>query len=124
MTNLLCVAVGGAIGASFRYFTSLIAISWFGTGFAFGTLAVNSIGSFLMGILWGWSQVSELTEPWRLFIGVGLLGAFTTFSTFSIETLLMFQQGQWLQAGFNILLNLVICLVAVYLGQQLILSRV
>lgn len=124
MTNLLFVALGGSIGAVFRYLISLFAISLFGLAFPFGTLIVNAIGSFFMGILYAVGQVSHLSPEIKALIGVGLLGALTTFSTFSNETLLLIQNGAWIKALFNIALNLCICLLMVFLGQQLVFSRI
>lgn len=124
MINLLYVALGGAIGASLRYLISLFMIQLFGSGFPFGTLIVNIIGSFFMGVLYALGEHAHLHPDLKAVIGVGLLGALTTFSTFSNETLLLIQRGDWLQAFFNVLLNLSLCLFVVYLGQQLVISRV
>lgn len=124
MINLLYVALGGAVGASLRYLLSLFTIQVFGTGFPFGTLVVNVIGSFFMGIIYAVGEHMHESHILKAFIGVGILGALTTFSTFSNETLLLFQRGEWLQAFLNLLLNVGICLFMVYLGQQLIISRI
>ncbi|MBY6106148.1 fluoride efflux transporter CrcB [Ferrimonas balearica] len=122
MHNWLAVALGGAIGASLRYGTSILALRLFGTAFPYGTLAVNCVGSFAMGALYAYGASAELSPHWKALIGVGLLGALTTFSTFSNETLLLMQEGAWLKAALNISLNLVLCLLMVYLGQQWIYS--
>ena len=124
MTNLLYVALGGSIGAVFRYLTSIFMIQVFGSSFPFGTLLVNVLGSFFMGVVYALGQVSHISPELKAMIGVGLLGALTTFSTFSNETLLLMQQGAWLKAMLNVVLNLSLCLFMVYLGQQLIFSRV
>ncbi len=124
MNNILFVALGGSIGAVFRYLISLFMIQLFGSGFPFGTLAVNIIGSFFMGIIYALGQVSHLSPELKALVGVGLLGALTTFSTFSNETLLLIQEGEIMKASLNVLLNLSICIFMVYLGQQLIFSRV
>ncbi|MGI2261430.1 fluoride efflux transporter CrcB [Shewanella sp. GXUN23E] len=124
MTNILFVAMGGAIGAVCRYLISIFMIQVFGTGFPFGTLTVNVLGSFIMGVIYALGEVSHVSPELKAMIGVGLLGALTTFSTFSNETLLLMQDGEWLKAGLNVVLNLTICLVVVYLGQQLVFSRV
>ncbi|ADN76177.1 camphor resistance protein CrcB [Ferrimonas balearica DSM 9799] len=122
MHNWLAVALGGAIGASLRYGTSILALRLFGTAFPYGTLAVNCVGSFAMGALYAYGASAELSPHWKALIGVGLLGALTTFSTFSNETLLLMQEGAWLKAALNISLNLVLCLLMVFLGQQWIYS--
>lgn len=124
MNNILLVALGGSIGAVFRYLLSILMLQLFGSAFPFGTLLVNIIGSFLMGIIYALGQVSEVSPELKALVGVGLLGAFTTFSTFSNETLLLIQSGVWLKAFLNIALNLCLCLFMVYLGQQLVFSRV
>jgi len=113
----LVVAAGGAVGALLRYWTSLASYALLGTGFPYGTLAVNSLGSLAMGFL---SVV--LTErvglgpEWRAALLVGLLGSFTTFSSFSMETFHLVENGARLRALANVALNLALCLAAVWLG--------
>ncbi len=124
MINLMYVALGGAVGASLRYLISLFMIQVFGTGFPFGTLLVNVIGSFFMGIVYAYGEHMHESHVLKAVISVGMLGALTTFSTFSNETLLLFQRGEWLQAFLNVLLNVGMCLFMVYLGQQFIISRI
>ncbi|MBO1270325.1 MULTISPECIES: fluoride efflux transporter CrcB [Shewanella] len=124
MNNLLWVALGGATGAVLRNLISLFMIQLFGSAFPFGTLAVNVLGSFLMGVVFALGQLSHVSPEIKALIGVGFLGALTTFSTFSNETLLLIQGGEWLKAFLNVVLNLGICLLMVFLGQQLIFSRV
>ncbi|EGM70139.1 fluoride efflux transporter CrcB [Shewanella sp. HN-41] len=124
MTNLLLVALGGSIGAVFRYLISIFMIQVFGSSFPFGTLLVNVIGSFFMGVIYALGQMSHISPELKALIGVGLLGALTTFSTFSNETLLLMQEGNWLKAILNVVLNLSLCLFVVYLGQQLVFSRI
>ncbi|WP_434925988.1 fluoride efflux transporter CrcB [Shewanella sp. HL-SH2] len=124
MTNILFVALGGSIGAVLRYLISIFMIQVFGSSFPFGTLLVNVLGSFLMGIVYALGQLSHLSPEVKSLVGVGLLGALTTFSTFSNETLLLMQQGLWFKSMLNVLLNVSLCLFMVYVGQQLIFSRV
>ncbi|PIW62789.1 fluoride efflux transporter CrcB [Shewanella sp. CG12_big_fil_rev_8_21_14_0_65_47_15] len=124
MNNLLLVALGGSIGAVFRYLISIFMIQVFGSSFPFGTLLVNVIGSFFMGVIYALGQMSHISPELKALIGVGLLGALTTFSTFSNETLLLLQEGNWLKAILNVVLNLSLCLFVVYLGQQLVFSRI
>jgi len=123
MNNIL-VALGGSIGAVFRYLISIFMIQVFGSSFPFGTLLVNVLGSFLMGVIYALGQLSHISPELKALIGVGLLGALTTFSTFSNETLLLMQEGDWLKAALNVVLNLSLCLFMVYLGQQLVFSRI
>lgn len=124
MTNVLLVALGGSIGAVFRYLISIFMIQVFGSSFPFGTLLVNVLGSFLMGVVYALGQLSHISPELKALIGIGLLGALTTFSTFSNETLLLIQEGDWLKATLNVVLNLILCLFMVYLGQQLVFSRI
>lgn len=124
MTNILLVAFGGSIGAVLRYLISIFMIQVFGSSFPFGTLLVNVIGSFFMGVIYALGQMSQISPELKALIGIGLLGALTTFSTFSNETLLLMQEGDWLKAILNVVLNLSLCLFMVYLGQQLVFSRI
>ena len=120
MKDLLAVAGGGALGAVARYLVSLAAAHLFGTGFPFGTLIVNIVGSFAMGILVeGLALVWTLPEPLRIFLAVGILGAFTTFSTFSLDVAVLYERNRLdLVAGY--ILTSVICSVgALFAGLYL-----
>ncbi|MBG23510.1 MAG: fluoride efflux transporter CrcB [Idiomarinaceae bacterium] len=116
MINLLWVALGGALGALARYGTALLALGIFGKSFPFGTLIVNIVGSFLLAILFLGQQQGVVQENTWLFVGVGVLGAFTTFSTFSLETVLLFQNGEMLKAALYAGLNFICCIAAVALA--------
>jgi fluoride exporter len=94
MRNLLLVMLGGAIGAGFRHLVGVVALARFGPGFPWGTLFVNLAGGLLIGLLAGWFARSGANEQMRLFLAVGILGGFTTFSAFSLETWLMLERGQ------------------------------
>ncbi|MEP3889596.1 MAG: fluoride efflux transporter CrcB [Hellea sp.] len=93
MTGILYVALGGALGASARHLLGIAALKTLGPGYPYGTMAANVIGGFLMGLLAGWLalKVSGGTNL-RLFLGVGLLGGFTTFSAFSLDAFLMYEK--------------------------------
>lgn len=93
MMSFITVALGGAIGASARYGLGLIAIRVFGSGFPMGTFLANIFGGFLMGLLVGWllRSGSSHAETIRLFAAIGVLGGFTTFSSFSLEAIHMIQ---------------------------------
>ena len=109
--------MGGAFGAVLRYGASLGVYSLLGRGFPYGTLFVNVSGSLLMGLL---SVIMlerfNIDPEWRAAVLVGVLGSFTTFSTFSIETLNLLEQGDVMRATANIVLSVLVCLVAVWFG--------
>lgn len=94
MPNLLLVMLGGAIGAGLRHLVGMATLARLGPGFPWGTLLVNLSGGLAIGLLAGWLVRSGGSEPLRLFAAVGLLGGFTTFSAFSLETWLMIERGQ------------------------------
>ncbi|MGX9418570.1 fluoride efflux transporter CrcB [Vibrio sp. RC27] len=115
------IAIGGAFGACSRYLISEFCVSLLGKGFPYGTLTVNVIGSFMMGILAAALQGQLIpTEPWRQIIGLGFLGALTTFSTFSMDNVVLMQQGAFIKMGVNIVLNVVLSISAAWLGFQLL----
>jgi CrcB protein len=121
MTLYIFIARGGALGACVRYFLSQLMLQWFGKGFPFGTLLVNIVGSFFLGFLYSLLEHGQLEAAlWRTTIGIGFLGALTTFSTFSVDTLMLFQQGLWFKAALNVTLNILCCLFAAWLGTQLV----
>ncbi len=114
------IAAGGATGACLRYFVTTSIDSLFGKHMPFGTLTVNVVGSFALALLYGFIERHDLSDsPYRALIGVGLLGAFTTFSTFSVETLTLLENGLWLKAAANVFLNVGACLIAGWLAIQL-----
>lgn len=119
MKNLLFVAMGGAVGAMLRYGISSGIYTWFGRSFPYGTLAVNVLGSFAIGLL-SILLIEKFDVPHevRLALVVGVLGALTTFSTFSWDTLDLMQQGMMQKAFINVLLNVVICIGAAWAGAQ------
>lgn len=113
----LAIAGGGAVGALLRFWMSTGIYGLLGRGFPYGTLAVNVVGSLLMGFLYVMLiDKLPLGPTWRAALLVGLLGAFTTFSTFSIETLNLMEEGEMIKALLNILLSVVLCLGAAWLG--------
>lgn len=123
MANIAFVAFGGAFGATFRYLIGIGMVSLFGKGFPFATLTVNVIGSLIMGCVYQLVQQETISSsPWWPLIGVGFLGALTTFSSFSMDSLLLIQQGELLKAMLNVVLNVMVCLLAAYLGTLLVLK--
>lgn len=115
------IALGGACGASLRFYFSQLILNWLGKGFPFATLAVNISGSLIMGTLYGLIEQGIIeVSIYRTLIGIGFLGAFTTFSTFSLDTLLLMQQGEFIKALLNVLLNVSLCIFAAGIGMYLI----
>jgi len=111
--------MGGAAGAVLRYLMSSGIYSWFGRGFPYGTLMVNVIGSFAIGLLSILLvEKFEVPQEVRLGLVVGVLGALTTFSTFSWDTLDLMEQGLMQKAFLNVLLNVVVCISAAWFGAQ------
>ena len=117
MIQLIAIASGGATGALFRFWVSNGVYSLLGRGFPYGTLAVNVLGSLVMGFLYVLLLERTTVSPeLRGGLLIGFLGAFTTFSTFSIETLNLLEQAELLKAGLNILLSVVACVLACWFG--------
>ena len=117
MLQTVVIATGGAFGALMRFWVSSATYAMLGRSFPYGTLMVNVLGSLLMGFLFIWlTERSSLPPEWRSLILVGFLGAFTTFSTFSIETFNLLQAGEVSKALINILLSVVLCLLATWIG--------
>ncbi len=120
MREIIYVAAAGAVGALGRYYITELARKLLGDGFPYGTLIVNVVGSFLIGLALQIFLNTDLVPPGvRLAITVGFLGAFTTFSAFSYATLGYIENGAWLTAGVNILGNVTVGLVAAFLGVML-----
>jgi CrcB protein len=117
MNQLLAIAGGGAIGALLRYWVSNATYGLTGSAFPYGTLLVNVAGSLIMGFLYIWLLERMLAgSALRAFLLIGLLGAFTTFSTFSVETLNLMESGQLMRAATNAVLSVVLCVGAAALG--------
>ncbi len=119
--NILLVAVGGAFGSVMRYLTGVFAGRTLGLGFPYGTLAVNVLGGLLMGVLIGVLALrgGADQERWRIFIGIGVLGGYTTFSSFSLEVARMVEAKAWGQAFGYSLGSVVVCVSMVFLGMFL-----
>lgn len=117
MKLYLIVAFGSGLGGVLRYFISDFVQRSSNPLFPYGTLAVNIFGSFIIGlVLFYFDSLKLISSEMRLFLTVGLCGGLTTFSTFSYETVKLFQDSEFLLAGANILLNVILTIVAVYLA--------
>ena len=117
MERFLVICLGGAIGTGLRYVTSGLAARWLGAEFPYGTLIVNVVGSFLIGLIQQVGATSLLIpETTRLFLTVGIMGGLTTYSSFSYETLRLAQIGAWGQAWINVLVTTAVCLGVCFLG--------
>ncbi len=111
--------VGGAIGSAMRYAMSAWIAEATDSTFPWGTLAVNVLGSLVIGFftgLTGPDGVLLVSPMVRAFVTIGILGGFTTFSSFSLQTMLLLQDGQWVSAASNVLSSVVLCLVAAGVG--------
>ncbi|HEX7182900.1 MAG TPA: fluoride efflux transporter CrcB [Thermoanaerobaculia bacterium] len=117
MARFLWICLGGAIGTGARYLLSGWILRVAGPGFPYGTLAVNAIGSFLLGVLMEVALSTESFPPaLRLALTTGVMGGFTTYSTFNYETLQLFQEGAWLVGFANLGVTVIACLAAGVLG--------
>ena len=117
MTNFMFIAAGGATGALLRYWMSNSVYVLFGRAFPYGTLSVNVTGSILMGLCYVMLfERLDVGVQWRAGLMIGMLGAFTTFSTFSIETLNLLESGDQFRAVVNILLSVTLCIIGCWAG--------
>ena len=117
--NLFLVMAGGALGAGARHLASRAALAIAGPGLPVGTLAINVTGGLLMGVLAGLLARTAAGEPWRLFLGVGVLGGFTTFSAFSLDAVLLAERGQWVAAVGYVLASVLGSIAALVAGLAL-----
>lgn len=120
MKLVLAIAAGGAIGAVGRHYVGVYALKWLGTAFPYGTLVVNVVGSFLMGVL-----VASMTVKWnvgnelRAFLTVGLLGGFTTFSAFSSDFATLMERGETVLAAGYVTVSVALALAGMFAGMSL-----
>ena len=117
MARFLWICLGGAVGTGARYLLSGWLLRTAGPGFPWGTLAVNVLGSFLLGLIMQVAVATDLLPPTlRLTLTTGVMGGFTTYSTFNYETLQYLQQNDWLMGALNLAVTVVACLAAGALG--------
>ena len=119
MDRVVLVAIGGGIGSVLRYLTSGVAARWLGLDFPYGTLIVNVVGSLLIGLVQALAEKSTATvlpEPARLFLSVGVMGGFTTYSAFSYETIRLVELDAFGRALVNVVVTTLVCLGVCVLG--------
>ena len=120
MSNFLLLSLGAVLGANARYLVARLSLERFGSTFPYGTLAINVLGSLVIGFFMaGPWKTSPSMKAASLFVAVGFCGGFTTFSSYAFDSITLFERGQWLLAGANILSNNVLSLAAVLLGVAL-----
>jgi CrcB protein len=117
----LIVFLGGGIGAALRHGINVYAFRLAGTGFPYGTLFINVVGSFAMGIIAEYFALkSGLPQHWRLFLTTGILGGFTTFSAFSLEAALLYERGQVAGAAIYVVASVVLAIAGLFAGLAII----
>ena len=122
MQAYIWIAVGSALGGMARFWCTGVATRLFGETFPWGTLLINIVGSFVIGFfvaLTGPDGRYVVDPNIRAFVAVGLCGGFTTFSAFSLQTMVLLQEGEWLHAGAYIAASVTVCLLAVWIGYLL-----
>jgi len=125
MGAYLWIAIGSALGGVARHWCNVVAAQFAGLAFPWGTLFVNVLGSLIIGLfftLTGPEGRYDASTNAKLFVMIGLCGGYTTFSSFSLQTLGLMQDGQWLRAGANVVGSVVLCLAAVWAGHLLALA--
>jgi len=119
-SNYVWIALGAIVGASTRYFLSVLVSRNFVSAFPLGTLLINITGSLVLGFFLVFSTERALLDPrWRLLVAIGFCGSYTTFSSYAFESFALMEQGQWLLSGINIVASNTLCLVAVLAGAAL-----
>jgi len=120
LKDFLAISLAAVVGANLRYLLSRFAAKEFGPVFPFGTLAINIVGSFIVGFFVIWTTERVLVDPrWRLLVVVGFCGSFTTFSSYAFESMAFFEQGQWGLMLANVFSNNVLCLCGALAGMAL-----
>jgi CrcB protein len=120
MLDFVVISLGAIVGANARYWMSRSALRLLGPVFPYGTLAINVLGSFVLGFFLAWITQRGIADPrWRLLIAVGFCGGFTTFSSYAFESMALMEQGQWLLVATNIVSNNLLSLAAVVAGMAL-----
>lgn len=117
MKDFLAISIAAIVGANLRYLVGRLAAKEFGPVFPFGTLGINIVGSFIVGLFVIWTTERVLLDPrWRMLVVVGFCGSFTTFSSYAFETMSYFERGQWTLMLANILSNNLLSLAGALAG--------
>jgi CrcB protein len=120
LKDFLAISVAAILGANLRYVLSRVAAREFGPVFPYGTLIINILGSFIVGLFVVWTTERVLVDPrWRLLVVVGFCGSFTTFSSYAFESMSFFEHGQWGLMLVNIVGNNLLCLAGALAGMAL-----
>lgn len=114
--KIIFLLTGGALGSLSRYLVSGLIHKYLSGMFPWGTMVVNVTGAFFIGLLWGFFELKEISPNMRMFIFIGFLGGYTTFSTFALESMNLFRDGEFKLAIINILLNNILSIVFVFAG--------
>lgn len=123
MLSYFVVFAGAGIGGALRHATNLVTARWFGLDFPYGTLAVNVLGSLIMGVLAGYFAFKgEASQPWRLFLATGILGGFTTFSTFSLDIVTLWERSEVLTLAIYVSISLIASVFGLVAGLTLMRS--
>ncbi|MET3841186.1 fluoride efflux transporter CrcB [Bradyrhizobium sp. OAE829] len=119
--SYLLVFVGGGLGASLRHFINLTCARCIGPGFPWGTIIINISGSTVMGLIAGYLALKgEASQPWRLFLMTGILGGYTTFSAFSLDTAVLYERGELGLAAAYIIGSVVLSIAGLFAGLALV----
>jgi CrcB protein len=120
LQTVLLISLGAIIGVNLRYLVAQYAVKVIPSSFPYGTLVINISASFILGFFLIWTTERVLADPrWRLFVATGFCATYSTYSSYAFETFALFERGQWLMVGLNILATNVVCFVAVALGAVL-----
>jgi CrcB protein len=118
--SYLLVFVGGGLGATLRHAVNVLCARLFGTAFPYGTFIINITGSLVMGLIAGYLAFKgDAAQPWRLFIMTGILGGYTTFSAFSLDSMLLYERGEFGLAAFYVIGSVVIAIAGLFGGLTL-----
>ncbi|HEX9825160.1 MAG TPA: fluoride efflux transporter CrcB [Flavobacteriaceae bacterium] len=120
MKLILAIGTGSFIGGTIRYLFSQFIQTKFLSTFPFGTLGVNILGCFLIGLVFGLSDRGNISQEWRLFLATGVMGGFTTFSAFSNDTVNMIRDGQFIHASAYVISSVLLGLAATFIGISII----